>query len=147
MKKLTQKQQNFVNEFIRNKGNAAQAAMVAYNVKDYSTASTIGNENINKPAIRQAIDNYNKDLRDEFKKEAANAFETIVTIMNDPKVSGRTRLDAAKDLLDRAGYKPADKQEISGPDGSPIEVENRMAQAIAMRARLLLENTGEVIEG
>lgn len=34
------------------------------------------------------------------------------------------RLSAIKDILDRAGYKPADKQQISGPDGGPIQTED-----------------------
>lgn len=35
-----------------------------------------------------------------------------------------TALAAVRDILDRAGYKPADKQQISGPDGGPIQTED-----------------------
>lgn len=36
--------------------------------------------------------------------------------------SDATRLGAVKDVLDRNGFKPADRHEISGPDGAPIHV-------------------------
>lgn len=34
------------------------------------------------------------------------------------------RLAAAKDIMDRAGYKPAEKRQLSGPDGGPIQTED-----------------------
>lgn len=36
----------------------------------------------------------------------------------------RVRFTAAKDLLDRGGFKAPDRQEFSGPGGSPIQTED-----------------------
>ena len=41
----------------------------------------------------------------------------------DDDLSG-VALAAVKDVLDRAGYKPPDRQQISGPDGGPIQTED-----------------------
>lgn len=34
------------------------------------------------------------------------------------------RLAAAKDIMDRAGHKPTEKRQLSGPDGGPIQTED-----------------------
>jgi hypothetical protein len=36
-------------------------------------------------------------------------------------IPGPTEIAAARDILDRAGFKPTDKTELTGPDGGPIE--------------------------
>lgn len=50
--------------------------------------------------------------------------------------SDAVKLAAVKDVLDRAGYKPTDKQQISGPDGSAftftIQAPNREASQLAL---------------
>jgi len=53
--KLTQKQQKFVIYYLE-LGNGVQAALKAYNTRDYSTAHSIASENLQKPTIRQAIE-------------------------------------------------------------------------------------------
>jgi phage terminase small subunit len=50
--KLTPKQKVFVDEYVKNKGNATQAALKAYDTDDYQTAASIGEENLKKPEIR-----------------------------------------------------------------------------------------------
>jgi hypothetical protein len=53
-------------------------------------------------------------------------------------------LDACKDVLDRAGYKPSDKLELSGVGGGSIEYETRLTKEIATRAKSLLLETDEI---
>lgn len=55
-KKLTIKQKKFVKAYVANDGNGVRAAQDAYNVKSYSAANSISGENLQKPAVREAIE-------------------------------------------------------------------------------------------
>jgi phage terminase small subunit len=116
MGELTDKQKAFVYEYMKSK-NATRAAVAAgYSEK---TAYSIGSELLKKPEVAEFLAQQEaelkRDLRERFAEEAEMAFETVVKIaqgISPPgvkKPSARTVLDAAKDLLDRAGYKPTDK--------------------------------------
>ncbi len=91
--RLTLKQRNFVNEYIES-GNATEAAMRVYNPKKRATARAIGSENLTKPNIRTYLD-----------KAASEAVAMVYELSQGAK-SEMVRLNASKDLLDRAGYKP-----------------------------------------
>lgn len=99
----------FVTEYIKS-GNATQAAIAAgYSEK---TAYSAGPRLLKNVDIQQYLNkteqNLNRDLRTMFVEEAKEAFETMKDLM---KNSGQdnVRYSAAKDILDRAGYKPVDK--------------------------------------
>lgn len=53
--RLTIKQKKFVEGIARGK-SGTQAALEAYDTKDYKTASVISTENLDKPSIRQALE-------------------------------------------------------------------------------------------
>ena len=55
-KKLTVKQTKFVKEYVKNDGNGTKAALASYDTKDYETANAIAVENLQKPSIKQAIE-------------------------------------------------------------------------------------------
>jgi hypothetical protein len=112
---LTPKQRAFVLEYLKDR-NATQAAIRA----GYSpnTAAEQGYELLRKPQVAEFLAQQEQqmvtDLREMFAKEAATAWRIICDIAkgkapNGARVSARTMLDAAKDMLDRAGYKPTDK--------------------------------------
>lgn len=70
------------------------------------------------------LERYRQELHDltwrKIKSKATKAAEKIAE-----KLDSETpfeALAAAKEILDRAGYKPADKHEISGADGGPIRI-------------------------
>jgi hypothetical protein len=116
MAELTPKQRAFVLEYLKDR-NATQAAIRA----GYSEASAYSqaSELLKNPKVAEFLAQQEaelkRDLRERFMEEAEMAFETVVKIaqgISPPgvkKPSARTVLDAAKDLLDRAGYKPTDK--------------------------------------
>jgi hypothetical protein len=115
MAELTPKQRAFVLEYLKDR-NATQAAIRA----GYSpnTAAEQGYELLRKPQVAEFLAQQEQqmvtDLREMFAKEAATAWRIICDIAkgkapNGARVSARTMLDAAKDMLDRAGYKPTDK--------------------------------------
>lgn len=69
------------------------------------------------------------------------ALDTVMDLMDSADMEP-VRLAAARDWLDRAGYKPTDRQQISGPDGGPIQTEevgfsddDRAARIIAVLER------------
>lgn len=59
-KKLTPKEKLFISEYLSNGFNATQAAISAGYSK--RTAGVIGNENLNKPYIKQVIDEKKNEL-------------------------------------------------------------------------------------
>lgn len=111
MADLRPQQMIFVTEFIENGGNATQAAISAgYSEK---TAHVQGSRMLKDVKVQQYLNkteqNLNKDLRQMFAEDAVKAYGVLLEIMNDPLTPPKDRLVAARDLLDRAGYKPVDQ--------------------------------------
>lgn len=76
-KKLTLKQQRFVDEYIIS-GNATQAAIKAgYSKK---TANRIATENLSKPVIKTAIDKRNAEIQSEKTMEMQEVMELLASI-------------------------------------------------------------------
>lgn len=115
MRDPTAQQMLFIDEYIRGrKSNATEAAKAAgYSVK---TAYAQAHQLLKNPIVlkylnekQEAID---KELRQEFLFDAIKAREIMYEVMTSKETSPRDKLSAAKDFLDRAGFKPTDKQEI-----------------------------------
>lgn len=110
MADLSPKQLIFVQEYIRS-GNGKQAAIAA----GYSerSAESQASRMLRNDKVKQYLDKkeakLDKDLREMFVEDAVKAYGVLMEIMQDPTVPPKDRLSAAKDLLDRAGYKPTDK--------------------------------------
>ncbi|MGF6352479.1 phage terminase small subunit [Paenibacillus sp. 4624] len=101
----------FVTEYLQNGNNATQAAIAAgYSEK---TASSQGSRLLKSVEVQQYLNkteqNLNKDLRMMFAEDAVKAYNVLLEIMESPNAMDKDRLVAARDLLDRAGYKPIDK--------------------------------------
>lgn len=76
-KKLTLKQQRFVDEYIIS-GNATQAAIKAgYSKK---TANRIATENMSKPVIKTAIDKRNAEIQSEKTMDMQEVMELLASI-------------------------------------------------------------------
>ena len=109
---LTDRQLRFVEEYIKDY-NATQAALRA----GYSevTASTSGYRNTKNDEIREVIKERQEELRvqlqQQFSNDAVVARKIMLDIMRDDEAQDNVRLSAAKDFLDRAGFKPVEKQE------------------------------------
>ena len=105
LKEHTDRDEAFVREYVRNGGNATQAA-VSCGVSDTS-ASTIGYRLKNR--LGMEID---AEHRDMLKGYAPKAFDQMRNLAENAE-SENVRLKANSDLLDRAGYRPIDKSEIT----------------------------------
>jgi phage terminase small subunit len=101
----------FVTEYLKNGNNATQAAIAAgYSEKSaYSQASRLLKSVEVQQYLNKTEQNLNRDLRTMFTEDAVKAYTVLLEIMNDPLAQHKDRLVAARDLLDRAGYKPIDK--------------------------------------
>lgn len=101
----------FITEYLKNGNNATHAAIAAgYSEK---TASSQGSRLLKSVEVQQYLNkteqNLNKDLRLMFAEDAVKAYNVLKEIMEKPDAMDKDRLAAARDLLDRAGYKPVDK--------------------------------------
>jgi phage terminase small subunit len=105
LKEHTDRDEEFVREYVRNGGNATQAALTC-GVSDTS-ASTIGYRLKNRLGVE--ID---AEQREILRGYAPKAFEQMRNLAENAE-SENVRLKANSDLLDRAGYRPIDKSEIT----------------------------------
>ena len=96
---------DFIGEFINNGGNATQAAKTV-GVSDGS-ASTVGHRMKNR-----LINNIEVAQKEALKGYVSKALHQIQTLA-ETAVSENVRLKANSDLLDRAGWKPVEKSEIT----------------------------------
>lgn len=120
---LSHKQKAFVQEFILD-FNATQAAIRA----GYSERSAevtgfrlLRNDKI-VAEIHKEKEKIAEELRQRFVGDAVIAREVMLKVLNDPNASNRDKITVAKDLLDRAGFEPIDKKELSGPNNGAIEI-------------------------
>ena len=95
----------FIAEFIDNGGNATQAAKTV-GVSDTS-ASTVGYRMKNR-----LINNIEAAQKEALKGYATKALHQIQTLA-ETAVSENVRLKANSDLLDRAGWKPVERSEVT----------------------------------
>lgn len=123
MSELTEKQIAFAKEYIIDH-NATQAAKRAgYSEK---TAYAQGSKLLKKAEIKEAVAENLKEqegsLRQRFSTDAIIARKIMLNIMKDDDAPPAVRLNAAKDFLDRAGFKPVDKQDVNLNGGIEVEV-------------------------
>jgi phage terminase small subunit len=106
MPDLTPKQKEFADEYLET-GNGVQSALSVYDTEDYSTAGNIASENLKKPKVQQYLEN-------NAEQAALRVIELSKQDENLP-----VALNASKDILDRAGFKPVERQDIT-TKGQPI---------------------------
>jgi len=116
---ITKKQKDFADEYLET-GNGTQAALKAYDTDNENTAAVLASNNIRKHKV-QAY------LEDKAEKAAIRVVELSEQDINLPVALG-----ASKDVLDRAGYKPIEKQEIKLEDKSQMGYE-RAKQIVGIR--------------
>jgi Terminase small subunit len=120
---LTGKQQNFIEHFVllNHITNAAKAA--GYSEK---TAHVQGSDLLKKPKIQAAIVEKRKQLTEslqyKFLMYSEEAISIHLEVMRSEDAPFQSRLNAAKDILDRAGFKAVDKNELTGSIANKIEI-------------------------
>lgn len=115
-KEATEQQKRFIDEFIRmRENNQTQAAINAgYSPKSAASQSS---QLLKNPKVIEYLKEKKSEmeqmLRQEFMYDALEARKVMYEIMNDFEAPENVRLSAAKDFLDRAGFKPVEKQETT----------------------------------
>ena len=105
MEQRKDRDEEFVAEFVKNGGNATQAA-ISVGVSEAS-ARTVGYRL--KMRLAHDIDAGQKEALKGYSSKALNQIQQLA----ETAVSEKVKLDANKDLLDRAGWKPVDKSEVT----------------------------------
>jgi phage terminase small subunit len=103
---LTKKQKEFADEYLET-GNGTQAALKAYDTTSENMAAVIASGNIRKDKIKEYLES-----------KAERAAEVIFELLENAQ-NETVKLNAGKDILDRAGHKPIDRKDITS-DGKPI---------------------------
>lgn len=117
MTKLTEQKRLFVDEFIKLRcKNQTQAAINAgYSPKTAaSQASGLMKQSEVLECLEDRKNGLARELREEFIFDALEARGVMYQILSNPNAKDSDRLSAAKDFLDRAGFKAPDKVEHSG---------------------------------
>lgn len=116
--KLTPKQQKFADYYIAS-GNATEAASKAgYSQK---TARSIGQENLTKPAIKEYINERNKQLESERIADMKEVKEFWTETMRNEEVEYKDRLKASEHIAKTNGAF-LDKVEHSGTVNSNVDL-------------------------
>ena len=133
----TGQQKLFVDNYLKlRKKNQTQAAVDAgYSPK---SASSQAYQLLQNPIVLEYLEKREKQLEKELKREfffdAIDARQVLSDIINNPESKDADRINAAKDLLDRAGYKAVDVHEIqanvnTNADGlTDSELEDRIRE-------------------
>lgn len=120
---IREQQKDFVKAYIAlGCKNATQAAINAgYSPK---TARQQASDLLTRPHIQEYLqaekDALTKDIRDSFVFACKDAVKVEIKILNDEGASNKDRLAAAKDILDRAGFKPTDEVNLTGQVNNPF---------------------------
>ena len=100
-RKITKKQKAFADKYLET-GNGTRAALATYDTDKEDTAKSIASENLTKPNVLAYLES-NADA------VANNMVKLALKAKNE-----QVQVNAGKDVLDRAGYKPKEKIEHSG---------------------------------
>ena len=113
---LTEQRKLFVDEFVKLRcRNATQAAINAgYSKKSAaSQASQLLKDDKVREYLETQKEAIKREIQQEFLFDALAARKVMYKILGDPEADDKNRLVAARDFLDRAGFKPPDKISLS----------------------------------
>jgi phage terminase small subunit len=98
--RLTKKEKGFVDDWLE-LGNATRAALKNYDTTNENVAAAIGSINLRK-----------RKITDYIESQAAGAALRMRELSQKAK-NEQVRFNATKDMLDRAGFKPQDKVDLT----------------------------------
>ncbi|MDQ3816098.1 MAG: terminase small subunit [Acidobacteriota bacterium] len=112
-KNLSVKQKTFIKEYIANEGNGTLAALKSYDTDDYATANAIAVENLQKPSIKEAIEQalVKLELTPEW---ILNKHKTIVETRDDEVMAQERALENIGKI---AGLYPSNSTNLELSDG------------------------------
>jgi phage terminase small subunit len=130
--KLTKKERGFAKTYI-DTGNGTQAVMEHYDVTSENSAASIASQNLRKLKIREYIESKAQDA------------SSMVYELSQYGEAEAIRLNASKDILDRAGFKPIEKSQNINVN---VEVEsNPIVEELANKLDEIYKGTDSTSDG
>lgn len=96
--KLTKKEKGFVRDYLET-GHGTQSVLNNYDTTDENVAGSIASQNLKKLRIQEALQSH------------AEPAESMIFNLSQNAEAEAVRLNASKDIMDRAGYKPVEKSQ------------------------------------
>ena len=128
---LTDQRKQFVEAYCR-LGNGTMAAREA----GYKDSNSLVNQA--SKLKRELAAEISEELRSSFMNAAPRALSILMDLAEN-SASDSVKFQAAKDLLDRAGFRPIDRREEIRPQRSPEELEAKLKSLVGTeKADLLL---------
>lgn len=126
MASLTLKEEKFIHAYVQS-GNGSEAVRVA----GYKTSrpDQQAYELLRKHEVTAEIAKARKGLQEEFKEAARDAFKILVELMNHSRRDS-VRFQAARDLLDRAGYRPDEVTHLTVAEQQKQEVNDEQQKKL-----------------
>ena len=129
---LSDQRRRFVEEYVLT-GNATKSALSA----GYKNSLSISNQA--SRLKRELAQEINLEVSYTLKSSAPQALTTLVNLMNESN-SDSVRLACAKDILDRAGFRPADRKEDFFQQKSLSDLEFELIQLLGQKkAEIILD--------
>jgi len=124
-RQMTARQERFVREFLKNGGKQGAAAEAA----GYAAASvdSIGSQLVRNPLIQQAIA---RETLTAIGLSAVPALATVNRLLEHSR-SDFVKLEAARDLLDRAGFGKPDRSMGYGDTGLTVSLNLSVAEGVS----------------
>lgn len=112
----------FCSYYVKTANGTQSAINAGYSEK---TAQTAASNMLKKEKIQAQINNLRLEaegsIRAYFLSEAVSALQTLKDLKDDPDAPAMVRYNAAVQFLDRAGFKPPEKQEIESNQNIKVE--------------------------
>ena len=110
---LNPRQEKFAQEYWATGHGTNSAIKAGYSKK---TAHVQATQLLKNPKVQKKIKELEEEsralLQQQFARDAIEARKIMFKLMGDNDTPENVRLSAAKDFLDRAGFKPIDKSEV-----------------------------------
>lgn len=128
--KLSVLQENFVREYLSCFVGSQAVIKAGYKVKDVNSATTIASRLLTKPYIKHAIDKAKEKNFTQVEVSAEYVTQKLLNIIEATEESNPNASLRGLELLGKHLGMYRDRQEISGPDGAAIQMEQKTKQAV-----------------
>lgn len=131
---LTTLQKRFIDEYLVDYNGSAAVLRAGYKTKNPKQQAT---ENLNHPLVRRYIDERLEEKRQKCELSGEYVIQNLIEIAEQTKNGNPTAALRALELLGKNLGLFKERQEISGPDGGAIEMEQKVKENVADFTRKL----------
>lgn len=126
---LNTRQEKFAQEYWKTGHGTNSAINAGYSKKSAHTQANLLLNNIKVQERIKELESQSRDeLQQQFSRDAIEARKIMFNIMKSDDAPEHVRLSAAKDFLDRAGYKPVEKSEVEMKAEVDVDKQSEMLE-------------------